>query len=374
MAKAGRGSSLGLAFYVTSHGFGHMSRAVAVVNRVPRDVPVTIKSDVNLFPHWRERLTRPAELESYTSDAGAVNPPGDSAATDGRATLERAIRVHKHAMAGLEEEVERLKTGRIGAILCDAPAVPLVAASRAGVPGFLMANFTWVDIYAPHAKALGGDAVRLVGELREAYRHATAVFRIEPALRMSWLKPIIDMGMVVNRAKDRRGELRKLLGVEKKEKLVYLYVGRYGQADLEWGRLDQFAKDGVRFVGYHAAPAGAVANLDVIPGADWPGGDLIKSCDAVVAKAGYGTVSEAMANRTPIIYPPRQGFAEHRVLDRAMRQWGGGVAVSARAFRDFRLGPALRCALAMKPEPPPWPADGAARIVEYLLRAGTVPI
>jgi hypothetical protein len=332
-------------------------------------VPVTIKSHLSLFPHWRERLTRPADVESYTSDAGAVNPPGDSAATDGKATLELAAKVHKQAMAELDDEVERLKISRIGAILCDAPAVPLVAARKAGIPGFLMANFTWADIYAPHAKELGGDAVRLVGELRDAYRQATAVFRIEPALRMSWLKPIIETGMVVNKARDRARELRKLVGAAKGEKLVYLYIGRYGQADLDWQRLESFASDGIRFVGYHPAPVGEVRNLHVIPAADWPGGDLILSCDAVVAKAGYGTVSEAMANRTPIIYPPRGGFAEHRVLDRAMRTWGGGVPISARDFRNFRLDAALRTALSLNPSEAPWPADGASRIVEHLLKA-----
>ena len=74
----------GLAVYVTSHGFGHLNSTAAVLNQVPADVPVTIRSHSNLFEHWRERLKRPAELEHYVCDVGAVNPPGDSAATDPR--------------------------------------------------------------------------------------------------------------------------------------------------------------------------------------------------------------------------------------------------------------------------------------------------
>ena len=56
-----------------------------------------------------------------------------------------------------------------------------------------------------------------------------------------------------------------------------------------------------------------------------------------MAKAGYGTVCEAMVAGTPMIYPPRTGFAEHRVLDRALRAWGGGVPASARDFAELRL-------------------------------------
>ena len=98
-----------LAFYVTSHGFGHLNRTVAVINHVPADLPVVIRSHPNLFPHWRERLTRPAELTGHVSDAGAVNPPGDSTATDGPATLELAARVHAEAMARVDEEARWLR-------------------------------------------------------------------------------------------------------------------------------------------------------------------------------------------------------------------------------------------------------------------------
>ncbi len=44
-----------------------------------------------------------------------------------------------------------------------------------------------------------------------------------------------------------------------------------------------------------------------------------------------------MASGTPMIYPPRRGFAEFRSLDRALRSWEGGVPVSSRDFQGFRL-------------------------------------
>ena len=152
--STGRGEKL--AFYVTSHGFGHLNRAVAVINRVPDAIPVAIRSHPNLFAHWRERLTRPAELSTHVSDAGAVNPPGDSTATDGPATLEAAARVHAEAVARIDDEAQWLRDERVAAVLCDAPPLPLVAARRAGVAGFLLANFTWADIYAPYARPPAG--------------------------------------------------------------------------------------------------------------------------------------------------------------------------------------------------------------------------
>lgn len=358
----------GLVVYVTSHGFGHLNRAAAVINRMPAEVPVTVRSDPNLFDHWRERLRRPAALEAHVSDAGAVNPAGDSAATDGPATLALAARVHAGAMEQVDEEARRLRDGGTAAVLCDAPPVPLVAARRAGVPGFLLANFTWADVYAPHARKVGGDALKLVADLRRAYRQATALFRAEPALRMAEFDrdTVIEVGMVVTPGRRRRDELRRRLGLDAVAKLVYFYVGRYGQADLGWDRLEALGAVGIHFVGFHPAPGRPRSNLHVVPAGEWTGADLAASTDAVVAKAGYGTACEAMVAGTPIIYPPRLGFAEHRALDRALRAWGGGLPATAREFAEFRLGRLLDLAFARKPGPPPFPADGAARVAERL--------
>ncbi len=66
-----------------------------------------------------------------------------------------------------------------------------------------MSNFTWADIYAPYARAQGGEWMRFVADLRTCYRQATATFRVEPAMSMSWLSPVIDAGMVVNQGFDR---------------------------------------------------------------------------------------------------------------------------------------------------------------------------
>jgi hypothetical protein len=357
-----------LAFYVTSHGFGHLNRTVAVINHVPHRVPVVIRSDPSLFPHWRERLIRPAELTAYVSDAGAINPPGDSTATDGPATLELAARVHAEAIGRVDEEAHRLGEERVAAVLCDASAVPLVAARLAGISGFLLANFTWADIYAPYARAAGPEAIRFVADLRRAYRQATAVFRAEPALRMGWLPRQVNIGLVANPGRNRQSDLRKLLGLTKSERLVYFYVGRYGQHDLNWAKLEDFARRGVHFVGYHQAPVGRIKNLHLVAASEWTGSELIASTDAIVAKAGYGTVCEAMACGTPIIYPPRHGFSEFRALDRALRAWGGGIPVSSRDFTALRLDRALSRAFQVGPLMAPFPTNGAERVACQLAR------
>jgi hypothetical protein len=357
----------GLAFYVTSHGFGHLNRSVAVINLIPPEIPVTIRSDPSLFHHWSERLKRPATLEPHASDVGALNPPGDSARTDGPGTLAKAAEVHARAMTLIDAEAARLRDEGTAAILCDATPVPLVAARLAGVAGFLLANFTWADIYLSHAKKLGPDAGQTVREIRSAYRQASTLFRAEPGLKMNWMPRTVEVGMVVTPGVDRRAELRTKLGISPSDKLVYFYIGRYGQANLGWERLEKL--QGVHFVGFHPAPTGPMANLHVIDPTEWTGADLAASADAIVAKAGYGTACEAMVARTPFIYPPRTGFAEHRVLDRALRAWGGGIPASSREFASLKLEKHLERAFRLRPGEPPFPADGASKVAGHLIEA-----
>src|SRR6185437_4214184 len=140
--------------------------------------------------------------------------------------------------------------------------------------------------------------------------------------------------------------------------------GRYGQEGLGYDRLERLRGRGVHFVGFHPAPVGTLTNWHVVPAEDWTGADLAASADVIVAKAGYGTVCEAMVAGTPMIYPPRTGFAEFRALDRALRAWGGGIPASTRDFSELRIESHLDRALSTRPDAPPFPADGAARVAE----------
>jgi hypothetical protein len=355
----------GLAVYVTSHGFGHLNRTVAVLNRLPIELPVTVRCHRDLFPHWEQRLLRPVHLEEYVSDLGAVSPPGDSAAVDGPATLDRASRLHAEAMSRVDEEADRLRAEGTAAVLVDVPPVPLVAASRAGIPGLALGNFLWSEIYAEHAQALGRPYLDFVDEVRRAYGHATAVFRTEPSLPLTDIARRIDVGMVVTPGRDRGAELRQTLGVGPDTKLVSFYVGRYGQDDLHWDRLTSYRN--VHFVTYHAPPANPPANLSVVQVEDWNGADLAASVDAVVAKAGYGAVCEAMSSGTPFLYPPRAGFAEYRVLDQALRVWGGGVPLTTQQFAELDFAAALDRAFRLRPGSPPFYVGGASRVSEALV-------
>lgn len=356
-----------LVVYVTNHGYGHLNRTVAVLNRLPTGLPITIRCDPELFPKWGERLLRPAALEAYASDCGTIAPSDDHSGTDAVATLDQAARLHGAAMHQIEGEAEALRSLDAAAVLCDAPWVPLVAAARAKVPAFVLANFLWSEIYAEHAETLGPAYIAFVAEVRAAYRQATLAFRAEPALPMRDVAERVNVGMVLTHGRDRRSELCREFRIDPTAKLVSIYVGRYGHDQLPWERLGEIPD--THFVTYHRLfkTRGPLPNVHTVSAADWSGGDLAASVDVAVAKAGYGSVCEAMSSGTPLIYPPRAGFAEFAALDSALKAWGGGVPMTAAQYENLDLGSLLKHALRLRPGSPAFLAAGAARVADALL-------
>ena len=85
-----------------------------------------------------------------------------------------------------------------------------------------------------------------------------------------------------------------------------------------------------------------------------------------MAKAGYGTVCEAMACGTPIIYPPRQGFSEFRApRPLAPRLGRRRPGLRPRLLR-LQAGPGPRPRLNLGTLTPPYPTDGAERVADHL--------
>ena len=354
MSDMGSAPPGGLAVYVTSHGFGHLNRAVAVINRMPAGVPVTIRSHPNLFDHWRERLRRPAALEPHVSDVGAVNPPGDSAATDGAATLELAARVHAEAMARVDDEVDWLRDAAARRpSLCDAPAGPAgrrPAGGRPGLPAGQLHLGRHLRPARPRARRRRPAARRRDPRAPTARPRRSSA----PSRRCDWRasKPVIEVGMVVTPGRDRRAELSRRLGLARPttgwSTSTSAGTARPTSAGSGWSELGE---RGIHFVGFHPRSGGPLANLHVVPADEWTGADLAASADAIVAKAGYGTVCEAMVAGTPMIYPPRPGSPSTASLDRACAP---GAAACRPRPRDFHgLPPGARPRPGLRPRARP---------------------
>jgi len=95
--------------------------------------------------------------------------------------------------------------------------------------------------------------------------------------------------------------------------------------------------------------------------------DLVRAADVVVTKPGYSIISEAIANRTALLYTSRADFVEYDVLAKEMPRYLNVEFIAQEALLNGDWNAALR-RLVSRPAPAERPAlNGADVAAEAIL-------
>jgi len=349
-----------LCYYVTGHGFGHAIRTTQILKALPADLPFIVKTSApeRLF---REELPgRAFEYIAAEYDCGCLQ--ADSVTVLKRETLTRYAQIARRNLAQLPDEIAFLKEQGVRCVASDIPSFPLYAAREAGVPSAAVANFTWYDIYAEYAET--PEDAALLHQMATEYAAAT-VGLITP-LNLPATPDLFPkterVPLIARRGTSIREAFTHAYGIPSGKHLALLYLGGWG-LEINWPALEQLS-DWV-FLLDRPVPVPA-ANVDSFNPHFWRYADVAASVDAVVSKAGYGTVTECIANSVPLVYLPRSGFAEHDALVLGLNAWGGGIEISEAAFHAGDWAAALETALTTQPDPNCFQTDGAQMIAQKL--------
>jgi L-arabinokinase len=349
-----------LCYYVTGHGFGHAVRTTQILKALPPELPLIVKTTApeRLF---REELPgREFEVVAAEYDCGCLQ--SDSVSVLKRETLTRYAEIAKHNRDHLADETAFLRERGVKCVASDIPSFPLYAAREVGVPSAAVGNFTWHGIYAEYAET--GDDHALLAQMAQEYAAATVGFVTPLSLpAMPDLFPNTErVPLVARRGSSIRDILTEVLDIPVDKHLALLYLGGWG-LEIDWPALER-CTDWV-FLLDRPLPA-APANARAFDPGVLRYADVAASVDAVVSKAGYGTVTECIANSVPLVYLPRTGFAEHDALVSGMNRWGGGIEIAETAFHAGDWASALNTALTVRPDPNAFSTSGAEVIAERL--------
>ncbi len=349
-----------LCYYVTGHGFGHAVRTAQILKALPPEMPLIVKTTApeRLF---REEL--PGRDFAYIAagyDCGCLQ--SDSVSVLKRETLTRYAEIARRNDAQLADEMAFLRERGVRCVASDIPSFPLHAAREAGVPGAAIGNFTWHDIYAEYAETTEDGA--LLAQMAAQYAEATVSLITPLSLpSMPGLFPNTErVPLVARRGSIIRDLLTEVLDIPPGRHLALLYLGGWG-LDIDWPALERF-RDWV-FLLDRPLPV-PIANARAFDPGILRYADVAASVDAVISKAGYGTVTECIANSVPLIYLPRHGFAEHDALVSGMDEWGGGIEISETEFHAGEWAAALQSARNAAPDPRVYQTDGDRVIAERL--------
>ena len=370
-----------VAFYISGHGFGHAARQIEVINALgarPDAPSIVVRSAAERWLFDRT-LRTPVTHVTGACDTGLVQI--DSLRLDAGASIGEAARFHRRLPELAEAEAGLLVAHEVRLVITDAPPLGCAAAAYAAIPSVVLSNFTWDWIYQAYPEPLQ-SAPDLLPAIQNAYRQASAGWRLPLGGGFAAVPDVVDMPFVARRATHSRADARRLLGLPVDRPLVLLSFGGYGVRDLDPFALDCLADYGVVIT--HRGASGEPEAA--IPRAVWSleerrlydAGlryeDLVAAVDVVVTKPGYGIVSECLANATAVVYTSRGRFPEYDVMVAALPRLLRCAYLDQQDLFAGRWKHAIDAALQMA-EPPERPStDGAewaaARIMEHLRLAG----
>jgi hypothetical protein len=321
-----------VAYFVSSHGFGHAARACAVMAAV-RELAPEIRFELfTAVPRWffEDSLGPPVHLHAGGADFGLVQT--DALREDLAATVTALQQRLPFRSAELDDLARRLSDLDVGLVVCDVAPIGLAAARRAGLPSLLIENFTWDWIYR-HYAAAAPELAPIADYLEAVFDGAGERVQTEPCCRP--LASAVAVAPVSRPPRQDRATTRRRLGVPEDADLAMVTMGgiEWDYADLEQ-RLAARGRDGWwLLVAGAAAEPRRVGRTVLLPHrSDFYHPDLIHAADGVLGKLGYSTLAEVAAAGVAFGYVPRPGFPESPVLEAWVRRHLPHLRVEAESF------------------------------------------
>ncbi len=375
-----KNSSFRIAAFVTPHGFGHASRASALLAQIRQQAPGVEIEIFTTVPEWffRESLSGQFGYHSVLTDIGLVQK--SPLEEDLEKTLEALDRFLPFDEDRLRPVCSVLKEKRSDLALCDISPLGIAAAKQCGIPSVLVENFTWDQIYSGYRfrePRFAGPAEYL----ETIYRMADLHIGTEPYCRGSYAPenpghpPNHSIVQPISRKRrTEKGAIRKAIGARPDQKILLITMGGIR------ARLSFLEKLSTRKDLYFIIPGGGNGaaseagtrkdNVLLLPHrSKYYHPDLIHAADAVVGKAGYSTIAEVRAAGIPFGYVPRNGFPETEGLIRFITSHLSGMAIEPKIFENGEWIEAIDALLSL-PATPPKDSDGAseaaARILNFI--------
>lgn len=323
-----------IAYYITAHGYGHAVRSSYLINELGRECQITILTDIPRA-FFDEELTVPFNYRAAVFDCGCVQK--DALTVDAAATEQEYYNRSMENELLLPQEVEWIHKNKIELIISDMVPFAGYIGNKAQIPAVSVSNFWWDDIYRSFPDSEGKQWLvhRVEGEMSYFSHHVI----LNPPMR-HWNSDNNTLAGVnlLREARDRRTELHEHLGIEQDKKVALLYTGNYGMAKVDWKQLEKFTE--WHFIGLYKLES-MPTNFSVISKELFSMQEFSASVDLVISKLGYGTVMESLATGTPILYTPREGFAEYPVLEEYLNRYGHCLKINEESFNrvdwDFAL-------------------------------------
>ena len=318
-----------IAYFVSSHGFGHAARAAAVMEAVAEYDP-SIRFDIfTAVPSWffKDSLTADFRYHHLSTDFGLTQKtPFQSDLRDTLSSLESFYPIPHSRLADIARKIKEIGSKMV---ICDIAPMGLLAAKEAGIPSVLVENFTWDWIYRQYV-GLDNKIVEYIDYLEPIFESADYHIQTEPICSRKSADLVAPPAS--RRPRASREQIRQRLGLLANGNMILITTGGIPQGYDFYPKLAR--RKEITFLMPGAGPEKKLRdNLIILPHrSDFYHPDLVNACDAVIGKVGYSTLAEVYQAGVPFGYVARADYNESGPMVDFIRQWIPGIAIDESEF------------------------------------------
>ena len=326
-----------IAYFITPHGFGHTTRACAVMEQLAQETDGLHFEIFSTVPEWliqESLVVAQYTYHPFDCDLGLVQKSPfeeDEVATIG--LLKKRLPFSQNVMDGL---ISNLQEKRVRAILCDIAPIGIEIGKILNLPTMLIENFTWDWIYQGYDQIVE-EASGEMQYLKNLFAEADFHIQTEPVCNpSSVIAPhVLQVKPAARKARKRKEEISHLLQTLDKP-LISISMGGIAGKPIPHEALTK--RDDLVFVmpGMDTQGVGIYQNIRFIgndSGVYHP--DLIAASDLVLGKMGYSTYAETWCAGAPFVYILRERFRESGIMDHYAREYSRGEGMSEKDFLRF---------------------------------------
>lgn len=348
---------------ISGHGYGHAAQVVPVLNALGRLVPTlravlrtTVSADF-----FEPRLTIPWQLNVVQQDVGCIQD--GPLAIDVPGTWAAHSTLHAEWEQKVEAEAALIRAAGPACVLSDISHLGIAAGATAGLPTLGLCSLSWDLVLEPFVDPTQPEQTVILRQIREAYARADCFLRVAPALAITAFHRVREIGPIAEPAAPQPLQLRKAVGAEESEQVVLIGFGGIALRQLPFNQME--AMGGYRFIVDGTVPSW-LTRVRSLASLGLTFKTVMASVDVILTKPGYGTIVEAVALDTPVVYVRRYNFADEPPLVEYLHRYGRGLELSLADFQQGRWEPTLRHVLAQPPASGSPPLSGARDAAQIL--------
>jgi len=292
--------------YISSHGFGHVTRCLAIVEEILETTDneiclVSGDSQVQFSMAYLARFSTRVTYHNIITDVGLINEEG-KLTVDKEALSKRLNTYIDDFESIVSDEVEFLKDKDVRCILTDITCLGIEVAKRLNVKSIATTNFTWLEQYS----FLELDS-RILDFFEDEYSkidyvllYDLATVEFKSFIVRHQIKILKKVGLVARHTEaDKVRNLKKIY-----EKPVFVSFGRstnMNTINIDYdGSIISTAGTNLEVKGRHIELMQNTLDTQ----------NFIAASELVISKAGWGTIAEALVAGVPLVLVEREGVLE----------------------------------------------------------------